>query len=138
MLVSVVMLQLRRKKNQFWLDNIKESQISVELHRQLFKMISTILYPQFCVSQNVIHCLSENVIMSPYAVSGFQDSQLEFPCLQFLLVDHILHVAPMKQSRDMRSGDLTTTKTNITNLITQLKIGVFLMWYYLTHNFLLT
>jgi len=37
----------------------------------------------------------------------------------------------------MISGDLATTKTNITNLVTQLKICVFLMWYYLTHNFLL-
>jgi hypothetical protein len=40
-----------------------------------------------------------------------------------------------KQSRDTRSGDLATTRTNITNLVTQLKIGVFLMWYYLTQTF---
>jgi hypothetical protein len=59
-------------------------------------MISTILYPQFRMSQNVIHYFSENFVMSPCAVSGFQDSQQQFPCLQFLPVDHILHVAPQE------------------------------------------
>jgi len=33
-----------KEKNQFWLDNIKESLFSVELHRQPFKIISTILH----------------------------------------------------------------------------------------------
>jgi len=42
-----------------------------------------------------------------------------------------------KQSRDTRSRDLATKKIKITNLVIQLKIGVFIMWYYLTHNFLL-
>jgi len=62
LVLFIVMLQ-HRIKSQCLLDDMIECQFSVILHWLLFKMISTLLYAQFCASQwEVVACL----IVSPF------------------------------------------------------------------------
>jgi hypothetical protein len=99
----------------------------------LFKITATALYAQFCVSQKIICCFSDNLIISPFAVSEYHNVLPQYSCLWFLPVNQFLHEC-CKSTQRVRDP-LTLYLCTPAKLHNIAQMYVFLLWYYLTHNF---